>query len=185
MACLASCRSSQALSVDQRRSWIVPFIAALAAGIALAGCGGGDEGTTSNAAPAPKTATETESTDTVTVPKETTETTGTSGTATSPEDQQGGAGDEEPARSQALFTGKGGRIRPTVVRVPSFIAIRVELHSGDGKAYALRFKGRILQVDGTIRSVSRNFAGLRPGKVLAGTGVNGSNAVRVEATAEP
>ncbi len=37
---------------------------------------------------------------------------------TSPEDQPGGGGDEEPARSLALFTGEGGRITPRVVRVP-------------------------------------------------------------------
>jgi hypothetical protein len=186
MAFLALRRSSQALSENQRRSLIGPFTAVLVAAVALAGCGGDDEGgkatgTTSEQ----QAATQTEPTDTGTATTETSETTETSQTATSPEDQPGGAGDEEPARSQALFTGRGGRIRPTVVRVPSFIAIRVVLRSGDGRAYALRFKGRTLQVNGSARSATADFAGLRPGKVLAGTGVNGSNAVRVEATAEP
>ena len=57
----------------------------------------------------------------------------------SPEDQPGGAGDEEPARSLALLTGEGGRITPPTVRVPAFISIRVELRSGDGREYGLRF----------------------------------------------
>ena len=38
--------------------------------------------------------------------------------------------------SQALFTGRGGRLTPRVVRVPPFIAIRVELRSADGATYA-------------------------------------------------
>ncbi len=50
----------------------------------------------------------------------------------SPEDEPGGAGDEEPARTLALFTGEGGRITPRTVRVPAFISIRVELRSEDG-----------------------------------------------------
>lgn len=149
----------------------------------LAGCGGDDEGSkATKTATAEQTATQTATTETATAPTETTE---TGNTSTSPEDQPGGQGDEEPARSQALFTGRGGRVRPTVVRVPAYIAIRVVLRSGDGAAYALRFKGHVIQVNGSKRSVTADFAGLRPGKVLAGSGVNGSNAVRVEATAEP
>ena len=164
---------------------IRPLVAGACAAVLAGGCGGDDESSTSKATTAPKTATETATTETATAPAETSQTTGTSTSGTSPEDQPGGAGDEEPARSQALFTGRGGRIRPTVVRVPAYIAIRVELRSGDGAAYALRFNNRILKVDGTVGSVTRDFSGLRPGKVLAGTGVNGGNAVRVEATAEP
>jgi hypothetical protein len=148
-----------------------------------AGCGGDDEpGKTATAQTetAPTTATETERTETVTVPTET-----QTQTSTSPEDQPGGAGDEEPARSQALFTGRGGRVRPTVVRVPAYISIRVELRSADGAAYALRFGNRTLRVDRSVGSVSASFSGLRPGNTLTGEPVNGGNRVRVEATAEP
>src|SRR2546425_9731194 len=56
---------------------------------------------------------------------------------TSPENQPGGAGDEEPIRTQALVTGRGGRISPRVVRVPPLIAVRLELRSGDGRSYGL------------------------------------------------
>jgi hypothetical protein len=151
----------------------------------VAGCGGDDESsgkaTAPQTQPAPKTATETERTNTVTVPSGRTETQ----TSTSPEKQPGGAGDEEPAHSQALFTGRGGRVRPAVVRVPAFIAIRVELRSADGATYGLRFGSRTLRADRDVSSVSASFAGLRPGKTLTGVPVGGGNRVRVEATAEP
>ena len=44
-----------------------------------------------------------------------------------PEDQEGGAGDEIPARSQALFTGRGGRISPRR-------GARAAVHRGPGRA---------------------------------------------------
>src|SRR3954447_17568055 len=156
MAVRPSCHSSQAFSEDQRRNLIRPFIGALAAAMLLAGCGGDDEGSkATKTATAGQPATRTATREKPTAPTETTE---TGNTSTSPEDQPGGQGDEEPARSQALFTGRGGRVRPTVVRVPAYIAIRVELRSGAGAAYALRFNHRILKVDRTVGSVSSDFS---------------------------
>jgi hypothetical protein len=172
------------LSEDQR-NLIRPSVAALALLLALgmAGCGGDDETTAPQAGtPGPTTATETEQTETVAVPPDTGERTQTS---TSPEDQPGGAGDEEPARSQALFSGRGGRIKPALVRVPAYIAIRVELRSADGKTYSLRFGNRTLRVDGTVGSRTADFSGIRPGGALIGQPVGGGNRVRIEATAEP
>ena len=105
--------------------------------LALAGCGGDDEEpstaseTQSETTEQPTTATETEA-ETTTVPPPTAEEPPETETTTSPEDEPGGAGDEEPARSLALFTGEGGRITPRLVRVPPFISIRVELRSADG-----------------------------------------------------
>src|SRR5688500_8695634 len=43
---------------------------------------------------------------------------------TTPEETPGGAGDEEPARTLALFIARGGRITPRVVRVPAFISVK-------------------------------------------------------------
>jgi hypothetical protein len=103
----------------------------------------------------------------------------------SPEDQPGGAGDEEPARSLALFTGRGGRITPRVIRVPAFIAIRVELRSADGRAYGLEFAGETIRVTGGLGSVSTTLDGLRPGRAVTGNPVGAGNRVRIEATAEP
>jgi hypothetical protein len=99
-----------------------------------------------------------------------------------PEDRPGGAGDEVPASSQALFTGRAGRITPRTVRVPAYIAVRVELRSGDGARYVLRGGGRKLRAS---RRPARpvTFDGLRTGKrlVLQGTG----GRVVIEASAEP
>ncbi len=171
------------------------LLAALGAVIVLvlAGCGDDDEEggsatatqTQTEKSPPPPTVTETqpqqeetepelEPTETVEPPPE-----------TSPEDAPGGAGDEEPARSLALFTGRGGKITPRVVRVPAFISIRVELRSADGREYALRFKGETVRVSSALGSVSTTFDGLRPGASMVGTPAGGGAKVRIEATAEP
>jgi hypothetical protein len=107
-------------------------------------------------------------------------------TETSPEDQPGGAGDEEPARSLALFTASGGRVTPRVVRVPSFIAVRVELRARDGGPYTLGIGGQTLEAGGALSSASGTLDGLRPGDSYVGR-LSGaaSGTVRVSATAEP
>ena len=92
-----------------------------------------------------------------------------------PEDQPGGAGDEEAARSPAMFTGRGGKITPRVVRVPPYLAIRAELRSADGRQYTIRFGGRELRNGKTLE-----LDGLRPGQKLEGSG-----GVTIEASAEP
>jgi hypothetical protein len=102
-----------------------------------------------------------------------------------PEEQEGGAGDEEPARTLALFTGRGGRIVPRVIRVPAFISIRVELRSGDGAEYGLRFGDATLTAGGGLRSSSTTIDGLRQGQSIAGRPTGAGNPVRIEATAEP
>ena len=157
------------------------LLAALGAVIVLvlAGCGDDDEEERTTTAkqtqteesppPPPPTVTETEPQQEETEPElEPTETVEPP-PETSPEDAPGGAGDEEPARSLALFTGRGGKIMPRVVRVPAFISIRVELRSADGREYALRFKGKTVRVGGALGSVSTTFDGLRPGRSIVGT----------------
>jgi hypothetical protein len=103
----------------------------------------------------------------------------------SPEDQPGGAGDEEPARSLALFSGEDGRIMPRTIRVPAYISIRVELSSEDGREYGLTFDGETIRVSGGLASVSTTIDGLRPGESVVGTPTGPGNRVRIEATAEP
>ena len=92
-----------------------------------------------------------------------------------PESQPGGAGDEEAIRSPAMFTGRGGKITPRVVRVPPFLAIRAELRSADGRRYSIRFGKQVLNSGKSIE-----LDGLR-----AGERVKGSGGVVIEATAEP
>jgi hypothetical protein len=107
-------------------------------------------------------------------------------TATSPEDQPGGAGDEEPARSQALFTAQDGRVTPRVVRVPAFIAVRVELRARDDGPYVLEIGGQTIEAGGRLSSGSVRLDGLRPGDAYVGT-LSGAatGRLRVSATAEP
>jgi hypothetical protein len=178
---------------------LAPVVLALM--LALAGCGGDDEesaGTTEavpppTAEPAPteteaetEAETETEAEETEDEPEpEPAEPTEPAEPPVSPEDQPGGAGDEEPARSLALLTGDDGRITPRRVRVPAFISIRVELRSKDGQEYGLRFGGATLTVSGGLGSASTTIDGLRPGEAVTGTPTGPGNPVRIEATAEP
>jgi hypothetical protein len=165
--------------------------AVLALALALAACGGDEEPeetATTEAAPTTETTAESEATITEeqAEPNPETETLPDDGDGSSdPENGPGGAGDEEPAQTLALFTGINGRITPPVVRVPAYISVRVELHSGDGAEYGLTFGGETIRVGGGLGSVSTTIDGLRPGTRLVGTATGASNKVRIEATAEP
>jgi hypothetical protein len=181
-----------------RLGWAgIPAAAVLAAfAIALGGCGDDEEpaGTT---ATTERTEAETQ-TETERAPKtetERTETTepgddGPSGGMTAPpadgggEASPGGAGDEVPARSEARIEGRDGAFHPTVVRVPPFIAIRVELVSTDGRKYELEGPGgRKLEAGEDLRSASTRFPGLRAGDRLVLRGDQGK--VTIQANAEP
>lgn len=104
------------------------------------------------------------------------------GAGESPEGRSGGVGDEVPALSEALFTGKGGRVVPAVVRVTPFIAIRARLRSADGADYVLGTGTRTLRATGGT-SGSATFDGLRPGRRIVLEGPHGR--VVIVASAEP
>jgi hypothetical protein len=161
----------------------------VAAALGAGGCGGDDE--PASTTPTATAETETETTATLSTPEETptatgpTETIPTTGTGTSPEDMPGGAGDEEPARTLALFTARNGQIRPRLVRVPAFISVQIELRSADGQNYALRFGDVTIRAGGAINSTSTTIDGLRPGESIAGVPQGAGNKVHISATAEP
>jgi hypothetical protein len=114
--------------------------------VALAGCGGGGGGstqTTTAAQPAPSTSTST------TTPQSGSATVApptTSKTTSSTAEQQ--SGDETPISTQALFTGRGGKITPRKVEVPPFIAVTVVLRSADGKTYSIEVPGHGIATNG-------------------------------------
>ena len=153
--------------------------------LGAAGCGGDDEeespeSSTSTAPPATQTTpdapTETSPPDRTTPPEE---------AEPPPEEQPGGAGDEEPAQSLALFTGVRGEVRPRTVRVPPFIAIRVQLRSADRGEYGLVCAGRAVRVDADIATASTRIAGRRPGQQVRCAPLGEHNGVSVVASAEP
>jgi len=97
-----------------------------------------------------------------------------------PEEQQG---DEEPIRSEAVFTGKGGRLTPREIRVPAFIAIRVILRSSDDGSYSLQIQGHRLEIGGGTATDELDLDGLLPDESYKGTSPQGN--VKVVASAEP
>ena len=153
--------------------------------MAVPGCGGDDDA--DSTAPAATARTETEETaSTPTEARTEAEPAETEAeTSEEPEAQPGGAGDEEPARTLALFTGRGGRIAPRVVRVPAFISVQLELRSADGATYALRFGDTTITAGGELNSVSTTIDGLRPGEAITGKADGKGTDVRISATAEP
>ena len=160
-------------------------VVCVALGLAAAGCGGDDEDKRVDDRGV-QTADTPERTETAYVdPPAEPRRPGTGRAPPFPEDQPGGAGDEEPAVSPAELSGRGGRIRPRVVRVPAFIAIRVRLTALDGGAYGLSFAGNTLRVGGDISSASTTLDGLRPGRSIVGRPRGGGSSVRIEASAEP
>ena len=100
-----------------------------------------------------------------------------------PEELQG---DEEPIRSEAVFTGTGGRLTPREIRVPAFIAIRVILRSTDAgaeQAYSLVIGGQRLAI-GHARPVDElALDGLLPDESYTGKSPQGN--VRIVASADP
>jgi hypothetical protein len=170
-------------------------VLAAAAALALlaAGCGGDDEQKTSTAGGGQQTAARsdtepsrdaTTNTQTATDRTRTGSTNGGKKGKPGPEDQPGGAGDEEPARTQVLLTGRNGKISPKLIRVSPFISVRVELRSGDGRSYGLRIAGKRLTAGGGLSSASTTLDGLRFGGSYNGRGSDGSR-IRIEANAEP
>ena len=152
--------------------------------LALAGCGGGAGGGSQTIAaagtsPPPPSYQLTQKIETITTP------TTPAPTSTSPEDKPGGAGDEVPISTQALFTGKGGDITPATVRVPPFIAVKVILHSADGGSYAITVKGHELKADSAHPTASVTLSGLRAGKRYTADVSGAPETLAIVANAEP
>jgi hypothetical protein len=167
----------------------IRFKAALVIGLlARAGCGGGGTTTTSStpAATAPQTQTQANGLGTSEPEIETT-TTPTRKKKKNPENQQGGAGDETPIATQALFTAKGGKVSPSRIRVPPFIAVKVVLRAKDEKGYTLVVNGKEVAVGEGRTEATVRLDGLRAGAkyVLHNQFGNKPRTLVIVANAEP
>lgn len=83
----------------------------------------------------------------------------------SPEDEEGGAGDEEAARSEVELEFSADGLEPPIVRVAPFIAVRLIVRSVDGSEYDLTVGGPLSGggANGTTEA-DLDLEGLRPGQ---------------------
>jgi hypothetical protein len=161
---------------------LTALAAAAAIGPIFGGCGGDDEDEAAAPVPAETVPTHTVPTPVTTPPPETTPTEREPGTGPATAPGEGQQGDEEAIRSEAVFTGRAGRLTPREVRVPAFIAVRVILRSAGGK-YSLAIGGRRLAVGDAHRTAKAELSGLLPNKAYTGRSPQGG--VRIVASAEP
>lgn len=126
----------------------------------LAGCGGDAEPAATTAPSAPVVTTQEGGTAELPAPP-----TGTGKGSTSPEDRPGGAGDEEPARSEVELRFSRDGLEPPIVRVAPFIAVRLIVRSVDGSDYDLAVNGPASSGGASGSSkADLDLAGLRPGQ---------------------
>jgi hypothetical protein len=90
----------------------------------VAGCGGDNP----TVAP-PETATATQTATATATATVTATATATASPSPSPEDQQGGAGDEEPARVPLEFTLSDSGLKPATISVPAFLGLELIVHN--------------------------------------------------------
>ena len=147
-------------------------IATLLVAAALAGCGG-DDGEQSSATPAAAPSAATESA--------TASGTGTpSPTATeqplpsvSPEDQPGGAGDEEPTRVPVEFTITDGKISPPQVAVPAFLALELIVNNKSSQQVVVRLEGAQPMTVGAGETGRARLEGRKKGSYVVDAGSAG------------
>jgi hypothetical protein len=93
------------------------------------------------------------------------------------------SGDEVPISTQALFTGRGGKITPAKIEVPPFIAVTVVLRSADGRVYSIQVNGRGIATNGRAQL---KLPGLRAQDKYVVKNLKGTPArLVIEANAEP
>jgi hypothetical protein len=132
--------------------------------LVLAACGGGGGGggnttdstppaTRSEATPAPpRTATAPPRSPPAATPTRPAPAKRDKGAVPAPEQQAGGAGDEEGNRIPvALRVGAGGRVRPRIVRVPAFFRLAVRIVNRDRRTH------RVVLTGGTLRHEVENL----------------------------
>ena len=146
------------------------LISLLAAAAAVAGCGGDEETTSAPVStPSPPAAATEAPTPTATPSPTATD----APTPENPEDQPGGAGDEEEVRVPVELTLDSGGIKPREVSVPGFLALELIVHNELPVEVVVRLEGAkpiAVGPDGTGRA---RLPGRRPGRYTIDAGVAG------------
>lgn len=129
--------------------------------LAIGGCGDDEESGDSSVATAPVVTTDRVQTAQIPDPDTDTDEAG------SPEDQPGGAGDEEAARSEVIIEFSKDGLSPTEVRVPPFIQVVLVIRSTDGTEYDLSYVAPSSGggANGTTEA-DFDIDGLRPGQEI-------------------
>jgi len=148
--------------------WLLPVVVAAA----LTGCGGDDPEQTAAPTPPP---TPTESA--TAAPTETATPTATAtatGTPTqNPEDQPGGAGDEEPIRVPVEFTVRDRGISPPQVAVPAFLGLELIVHNELADPIEVRLEGAEPMTVGPGETGHARLEGRRKGQYVLDFGAAG------------
>jgi hypothetical protein len=139
----------------------------------LVGCGGDDaEQTAAPTATAPPAATET-ATATPTETATPAETATPTPEPENPEDQPGGAGDEEPVRVPVEFTVRDRGISPPQVAVPAFLGIELIVNNELADPIEVRLEGAEPMQVGPGETGRARLAGRRKGQYVIDFGVAG------------
>ena len=85
--------------------------------------------------------------------------------ATSTESQQGGAGDEEPGRSEIALSVGTGVLKPRSLAVAAYLPVRIVVRSVDGRPHTVSVDTgeRSVQVHVANSPAVLNIPGLKPG----------------------
>jgi hypothetical protein len=132
----------------------------------VAGCGG-DEPTVAPQETTTATATATATATPTATP------TATATTSASPEEQPGGAGDEEPARVPLEFTLSDGGLKPATISVPAFLGLELIVHNRTSQPQHVVLEGSgslDVPADDTARA---RFEGRRAGTYAVDAGSAG------------
>jgi hypothetical protein len=152
------------------RRALIPFLAAAT----LYGCGG-DEETGSAPAPTPSppaAATEAPAA-TATATATPTPTATDAPTPQNPEDQPGGAGDEQETRVPVELTIANGGITPPQVSVPGFLAIELIVHNELPVEVVVRLQNAKPIAVGPGETARAKVKGRKPGRYVIDAGVAG------------
>jgi hypothetical protein len=137
------------------------LVAALVGAGALAGCGDDEPTAGSSPTPAPTAA----ATETPTPTAEPTETpTPTPTEQPAPEEQEGGAGDEEEARVPVVFTVGDDGVLPARVSVPGFLALELIIRNDTSRPIVARLEGTEPLTANPGETTRARIEGRRPGR---------------------